>query len=624
MTWPQCSRRIVRGGWYVGEVTSTPSGSDAPTPDDGPAEEVPAASKKPVSSRPSTPRTPRSTTARPAAARKPAAKKSAATSSASAAAKTGEGEAAAPAAPKKPATTAAKRPAAKRTTGAAADETTASAPPAAAKKPVTAKKPAAPRKPAARTTAARTGDTSSTPRTTSARTKAAQTAAKTSPRTPAAKTPPPVPPLEAPVPVDFVIPPKPPLPPRPVSTEDEPTPVDEDAIVPAEAPVEAASPTALDEVPVVMATDRVADRAVDESTPETEQEPTSEGEASAGETEATADEPVIIVEVAEEPFESADASEADDAPPVDAAAEAPDVAVPSEVADEEHDTVVLTETAVVTERAADEAERLFAEVAENRGADDVPALALEVSGLAKSYGSTVAVAGIDLVVPAGTFYGLVGPNGAGKTTTLSMIAGLLKPDAGTIRVAGVDARTHARQAKRLIGVLPDRLRTFDRLTGRQLLSYAGLLRGLDANTVERRASDLGRAFDLTSALGRSVSDYSAGMTKKIMLAAALIHSPRLLVLDEPFEAVDPVSSSVILDILGTYVSHGGTVLLSSHGMDLVERVCDRVAVIVSGQVLADGTVSEVRGEQTLEARFLELVGGSNEVEGLEWLHTFSD
>jgi ABC-2 type transport system ATP-binding protein len=173
-------------------------------------------------------------------------------------------------------------------------------------------------------------------------------------------------------------------------------------------------------------------------------------------------------------------------------------------------------------------------------------------------------------------------------------------------------------------VLPDRLRTFDRLTGRQLLSYAGLLRGLDANTVERRASDLGRAFDLTSALGRSVSDYSAGMTKKIMLAAALIHSPRLLVLDEPFEAVDPVSSAVILDILGTYVSHGGTVLLSSHGMDLVERVCDRVAVIVSGQVLADGTVAEVRGEQTLEARFLELAGGPNEVEGLEWLHTFSD
>jgi ABC-2 type transport system ATP-binding protein len=250
--------------------------------------------------------------------------------------------------------------------------------------------------------------------------------------------------------------------------------------------------------------------------------------------------------------------------------------------------------------------------------------ALRVSGLRKSFGATTAVGGIDLVVPAGSFYGLVGPNGAGKTTTLSMIAGLLRPDAGSIRIAGLDARAKSRQAKRLVGVLPDRLRTFDRLTGRQLLSYSGLLRGLSSSTVESRVADLGRAFDLTQALGRPVSDYSAGMTKKVMLAGAMIHSPRLLVLDEPFEAVDPVSSAVILDILSTYVEHGGTVLLSSHGMELVERVCTRVAVMVAGQVLAAGTVDEVRGQRTLEERFLELIGGSNEVEGLEWLHTFSD
>lgn len=402
-------------------------------------------------------------------------------------------------------------------------------------------------------------------------------------------------PIDAPVPVDFVIPPKPPLPSRPAPADaEQPAAVDE-VIVPDEAPVEAASPEVLDEVPVVSATDA-----------DTEQESRPEpADASSPEPVETLDD-VVVEEIVDEVPE----------PPavVDAGDETPDVPTPAEA-----------EVVVVTERAEDEAsERLFADVAEPAAAADEPPLALEVNGLSKSYGSTVAVAGIDLAVPAGTFYGLVGPNGAGKTTTLSMIAGLLKPDAGTIRVAGVDARTRSREAKRLIGVLPDRLRTFDRLTGRQLLSYAGLLRGLDANTVERRASDLGRAFDLTAALGRSVSDYSAGMTKKVMLAAALIHSPRLLVLDEPFEAVDPVSSSVILDILGTYVSHGGTVLLSSHGMDLVERVCDRVAVIVSGQVLVDGTVAEVRGEQTLEARFLELVGGSNEVEGLEWLHTFSD
>jgi ABC-2 type transport system ATP-binding protein len=247
-----------------------------------------------------------------------------------------------------------------------------------------------------------------------------------------------------------------------------------------------------------------------------------------------------------------------------------------------------------------------------------------VHGLAKSFHGTAAVSGIDLTVPAGTFYGVVGPNGAGKTTTLSMIAGLLRPDHGRILVNGVDAVQRPRAVKRLLGVLPDRLRTFDRLTGRQLLYYCGVLRGLDPALVNTRTGDLARAFDLTDALARPVSDYSAGMTKKVMLAGAMIHSPRLLVLDEPFEAVDPVSSAVILDILGAYVAHGGTVILSSHGMELVERVCTRVAVLVGGQVLAEGPVADVRGELTLEQRFVQLAGGLGDVEGLEWLHTFSD
>jgi ABC-2 type transport system ATP-binding protein len=255
---------------------------------------------------------------------------------------------------------------------------------------------------------------------------------------------------------------------------------------------------------------------------------------------------------------------------------------------------------------------------------DLASPVLELRGVAKSFGGARAVEEMDLTVPAGTFYGLVGPNGAGKTTTLSMIAGLLRPDRGSITVAGVDANARPLAAKRLMGVLPDRLRTFDRLTGRQLLYYYGVLRGISPAVVESRTADLARAFDLTDALGRVVSDYSAGMLKKIMLAGALIHSPRLLVLDEPFEAVDPVSSAVILDILSTYVAHGGTVILSSHGMDLVERMCSRVAVIVAGQVLAEGTVDEVRGELTLEQRFVELAGGLSDVEGLEWLHTFSD
>jgi ABC-2 type transport system ATP-binding protein len=255
------------------------------------------------------------------------------------------------------------------------------------------------------------------------------------------------------------------------------------------------------------------------------------------------------------------------------------------------------------------------------GNDATPALRLR--GVSKSFGETTAVDAIDLIVPSGGFYGIVGPNGAGKTTTLSMIAGLLRPDRGTVEIAGVDLARHPARAKRLMGILPDRLRTFDRLTGRQLLHYYGVLRGLRPAVVDSRAADLARAFDLTDSLGRTVGDYSAGMTKKIMLAGAMIHSPRLLVLDEPFEAVDPVSSAVILDILTAYVAHGGTVVLSSHGMELVERVCSGVAVIVAGQVLAEGSVEQVRGEVTLEQRFVELAGGISDVEGLEWLHTFS-
>lgn len=253
----------------------------------------------------------------------------------------------------------------------------------------------------------------------------------------------------------------------------------------------------------------------------------------------------------------------------------------------------------------------------------VPAEALVIRGLVKSFGDSRAVDGIDLTVPSGSFYGLVGPNGAGKTTTLSVIAGLLRPDAGTVVVSGIDQGVDALAAKKVTGVLPDRLRTFDRLTGRQLLHYYGQMRGLERSVIEKRTADLARAFDLGEALGRVVSDYSAGMTKKIMLAGAMIHSPRVLVLDEPFEAVDPVSSGVILDILRAYVDHGGTVILSSHGLDLVERVCSKIAIIVGGDVLAEGTIDEVRAGQTLASRFVELSGGGAEVEGLEWLHTFS-
>nr|WP_241843149.1 ABC transporter ATP-binding protein [Agromyces albus] len=249
---------------------------------------------------------------------------------------------------------------------------------------------------------------------------------------------------------------------------------------------------------------------------------------------------------------------------------------------------------------------------------------LAIDGLVKRFGPNTAVDGISLDVRAGSFFGLVGPNGAGKTTTLSMVTGLLRPDAGTVRIHNIDAWDNPRAAKRATGVLPDRLRLFDRLTGAQLLYYSGVLRGLDNRTVRERSADLIAAFGLEDAVDRLVADYSAGMTKKIALACAMIHSPRLLVLDEPFESVDPVSAANLTDILERYVAGGGTVVLSSHGMDLIERVCDSAAIIVAGRVLAAGTLDEVRGGQTLEDRFVELAGGRKAAEGMEWLHSFSD
>lgn len=247
-----------------------------------------------------------------------------------------------------------------------------------------------------------------------------------------------------------------------------------------------------------------------------------------------------------------------------------------------------------------------------------------IDGLTKRFGGTLAVDGAALTVDAGSLYGIVGPNGAGKTTTLSMVTGLLRPDSGTVTVHGIDVWREPERAKATIGVLPDALRLFDRLTGAQLLYYAGVLRGMDAATVKQRAADLIAAFGLTDATGRLVADYSAGMTKKIALAAAMIHSPRLLVLDEPFESVDPVSAANIVEILERYVASGGTVVLSSHGMDFIQRVCDHVAVVIGGRVLAAGTVDEVRGEQSLEDRFVQLAGGRKAAEGLEWLHSFAD
>ncbi|QHC54556.1 ABC-2 type transport system ATP-binding protein [Rathayibacter tanaceti] len=246
-------------------------------------------------------------------------------------------------------------------------------------------------------------------------------------------------------------------------------------------------------------------------------------------------------------------------------------------------------------------------------------VALRIRGLRKRFGDKEAVKDIDLDVPAGSFFGLVGPNGAGKTTTLSMATALLRPDQGVVTIHEVDVWKDTLEAKRLIGVLADGVKLFDRLTGLQLVTYYGLLCGLERPVVVERTNDLLALLGLDPADRTLVVDYSAGMTKKIALACALVRAPRLLVLDEPFESVDPVSAANIRDILTGFVASGGTVIVSSHSMDLVERMCDRVAVIADGRVLASGTLEEVRAGSSLEERFVELVGGRTHQEGPAWL-----
>jgi ABC-2 type transport system ATP-binding protein len=230
------------------------------------------------------------------------------------------------------------------------------------------------------------------------------------------------------------------------------------------------------------------------------------------------------------------------------------------------------------------------------------------------------VSGVDLEVPAGSFYGLLGPNGAGKTTTLSMAVGLLRPDAGHAVVLGHDVWADPQAAKRTLGVLPDGVRLFDRLTGAELLAYHGLLRGMDAAVVDQRAHELLDVLALGAGNRTLVVDYSAGMKKKIGLACALLHGPRLLVLDEPFEAVDPVSAALIRDILQRYVTGGGTVIFSSHVMEVVERICSHVAILADGGIRVRGTLDEVRGDRSLEDVFVQVVGGRTATgDELAWL-----
>ncbi|MFK3735523.1 ABC transporter ATP-binding protein [Streptomyces sp. NPDC088090] len=252
--------------------------------------------------------------------------------------------------------------------------------------------------------------------------------------------------------------------------------------------------------------------------------------------------------------------------------------------------------------------------------------AVQVEGVWKRFGQQIAVHGVDLVLPAGKFIGLVGPNGAGKTTTLSMITGLLRPDSGRIRVGGDDVWRDPESVARVkarIGILPEGLRLFERLSGRELLAYSGRLRGLPGAEVDKRATQLLDVLDLAGAQHKLVVDYSTGMRKKIGLAAALLHNPDVLFLDEPFEGVDPVSAQTIRGVLERYTSSGATVVFSSHVMELVESLCDWVAVMAGGRIRAQGPLAEVKGSAaTLQEAFLELVGAHDRAaagDSLDWL-----
>ena len=249
---------------------------------------------------------------------------------------------------------------------------------------------------------------------------------------------------------------------------------------------------------------------------------------------------------------------------------------------------------------------------------------ISVQGLRKSFGDKEAVAGVDLDIAAGSLAGLVGPNGAGKTTSLSMMTGLLRPDSGQIVVDARDVWADPPAAKAIMGVVPAEAQLFERLSGAELLEYAGRLRGMPAGEARSRATQLLDVLDLAADARRLVADYSTGMRKKAMLGCALIHNPAVLFLDEPLEGVDPVSADVIRRLLTRFVGSGSTVLFSSHVMELVEQICDHVSIIDQGHIVATGTIGQVRGGKTLQQAFIDLVGSrASGEEGLTWLGSSS-
>jgi ABC-2 type transport system ATP-binding protein len=248
-----------------------------------------------------------------------------------------------------------------------------------------------------------------------------------------------------------------------------------------------------------------------------------------------------------------------------------------------------------------------------------PAPAIQLENLRKLYGGKAAVDGLSLTVPRGSFFGFLGPNGAGKSTTIRMLTGLIPPSSGSIRLLGLSMPEQEIEIKKRIGLVPDESLLFDRLTGMEFLEFVGRMYGLARPVAQERGGELLELFQLTEPR-KLIAEYSKGMRKRVAMAASLIHRPELFLMDEPFEGVDAVGARLMKDILLDQVRHGATIFLTSHVLEVVERLCDSVAIINEGKIVREGPMQELRaGSETLEDVFVRVVGAERAFERLDWL-----
>jgi ABC-2 type transport system ATP-binding protein len=257
-------------------------------------------------------------------------------------------------------------------------------------------------------------------------------------------------------------------------------------------------------------------------------------------------------------------------------------------------------------------------------------IAIATEKLTRKFGELTAVDGVDLQVESGQFFGFLGPNGAGKSTTIKMLTGLLVPTAGRVSLLGMDFAEHPVEVKRQIGVVPEGMGLFERLTAPEYLEFVGRMYGLDKPTTRKRSDELLEFMQLADRSKTLIADYSHGMQKKLALAAAVIHGPRILFLDEPFEGVDALAAGALKELLGRMTERGVTIFLTSHVLEIVERLCSHVAIIRRGRLVAQGSIDQLRAgvtgaegrTLTLEDIFLSVVGegaGRPQVEELTWL-----